>query len=138
MIDYSTLLFGFLGLCGTGWLGWISVQSFRQGLRLSALPKAGGAALEEGTLAARGQVKVLVPLTVRGAFPCLWYRERVEEPQSWFLRRWWDSSRWKTISDDARMATFAIMVEAQKSRWLPCRRKSNALRPRSNVVRGIG
>jgi hypothetical protein len=114
MIDYTSLLLGLAGLGGTGWLGWISVQSFRQGQRLSALPRSGGAAVEGEVLAARGKVKILAPLTVPGAFPCLWYRERVEEARSWLVRNRWDSDRWRTVSDDVRMATFAVVIDGEE------------------------
>jgi hypothetical protein len=110
MTDYMSLLIGVAGLGGSGWLGWISVQSFRQGARLSALPRSGGAAVEGETLAARGKVKILAPLTIPGSVPCLWYRERTEELRSRWVRSNWDPSDWRTTSEYARMATFALVL----------------------------
>src|SRR5581483_6368098 len=114
MISYSSLLFSLAALAAIGWLGWISVQSYLQGARLCALPRSGGAVIEGETLAARGKVKVLVPLAVPGAFPCLWYRERVQEARSWLWRNRWDSDCWRTVSDYVRMATFAVVVDGEE------------------------
>lgn len=114
MIDYTSLLLGLVGLGGSGWLGWISVQSFRQGSRLSGLPRSGGSAIEGQTLAARGKVKILAPLTIPDAFPCLWYRERTEELRSRWVRSNWDPSDWQTTSEYARMATFALVLDGME------------------------
>jgi hypothetical protein len=114
MTDFMSLFIGVTGLGGSGWLGWISVQSFRQGARLSALPRSGGAAVEGQTLAARGKVKILAPLTIPGSFACLWYRERVESLRSPWLRSRWDSDDWRTTSDYARMATFSLVLDGME------------------------
>src|SRR5450631_2005416 len=104
-----------LGLAGVGRLGWISVQSLRQGALLQSLPKGNSGALEGSWLAIHGTVKVLAPLDIPGIGPCLWCRtiERELESIGWRIlsgRR----SNWRTISDTSQMATFSISAGGQE------------------------
>jgi hypothetical protein len=109
------LLVLILGLVGASWLGWISVQSLRQGALLRSLPKGNAGALEGSWLAIHGTVKVLAPLDIPGIGPCLWCRtiEKQLESLAWriFSSR---SSNWRTVSDLSQMAKFSITAGGQE------------------------
>ena len=92
------LLVLILGLAGLTWLGWISVQSLRQGALLQSLPKGNAGALEGSWLAIHGTVKVLAPLDIPGIGTCLWCRTIERELES-IGRRVLSGRRsnWRTI-----------------------------------------
>jgi|SRR5579862_1113948 len=113
MNDLISLLVLLAVFAGVGWLGWISVQSFRQGRLLSALPRGLVGAMEGQTLAAHGTVTISRPLSLQGVGPCLWSRETVEERDAYFWSPRRHPGRWRTSSDQIFMATFAIVVGSE-------------------------
>jgi hypothetical protein len=109
-----TLLILAACLAGTGWLAWISIQSYRQGRLLGALPRGIVGSLEGQSLAAHGRVRVNRPVHVEGVGPCLWFRNIEKElaPYNWgFGSRRRD---WRTVSDQVSMGDFFLVFDGQE------------------------
>ncbi len=99
-----------VALGALGWLGWISVQSLRQAALMRGAHDTVTRDMQDASVALYGDVRVERGLGGAG-HSCLWRRTVYEERSGWGRRR-----HWRTVSDEADIADFVLMVHGAEVR----------------------